>query len=69
MKTTKSNKVLLKQQALIEEIIKRKNLTEIVKCLIYLLRKFLPKDFSYKADQGKQLYFKFYRKFNIFKNS
>lgn len=48
-----SKTVILKLQETIESILKRKSLTEIFKVLIFLLRKYLPQDFSRVIERGK----------------
>lgn len=48
-----SKKIVLKLQETIEKIMKHKTFTEIFKFLIFLLRKYLPKDFSVQINRGK----------------
>ena len=44
--------IILKLQQLIENLLRIKDLTEILKILVYLLKKYLPRDFSFKLDKG-----------------
>ena len=50
--------VILKLQETIEAISMHKNYTEIFKVLIFLLRKYLPEDFSIQIERGILSYFK-----------
>ena len=57
----------MKLQELIENLLKLKNITEAFKILIYLLRKYLPRDFKFNIDKGNYLYK--IRKFVVFENN
>jgi hypothetical protein len=44
--------IILKLQGTVENLLRIKDLTEIFKILVFLLKKYLPRDFSYKIDKG-----------------
>jgi len=45
--------IIIKLQDIIEIILKHKNFTEIFKMLVFLLRKYLPQDFSIRIERGR----------------
>jgi hypothetical protein len=49
---------MISLQEIIENTIKKKPMTEIFKVLIYLLRKYLPRDFNYMIDKLSVVYLK-----------
>jgi hypothetical protein len=49
---------MLKLQEIIESLMQKKDSSEIFKVLIYLLRKYLPKDFHYMLDKQSLVYLK-----------
>ena len=44
--------IILKLQQIVENLLRVKDLSEILKILIFLLKKFLPADFSFRLDKG-----------------
>jgi hypothetical protein len=48
----KNQDIILKLQNIIEHIIRNKDLTEVIKVLIFLLKKYLPRNFTNKLDKG-----------------
>jgi len=44
--------IILKLQQIVENLLRVKDLSEILKILIFLLKKFLPADFSSRLDKG-----------------
>ena len=63
-----SKNIVLKLQELIEKILNYKSFTDIFKVMIFLLRKYLPKDFSIKIERGKNIFYKIILKINRYFN-
>jgi len=63
-----SKNIVLKLQELIEKILNYKSFTDIFKVMIFLLRKYLPKDFSIKIERGKNILYKIILKINRYFN-